>query len=90
LANLSREKKPLQTKEFHMVEKQTDAAQVEPIVLLPCPFCGSAASYMMFEHDHGIDHIADCNDCPARIETSQKERTVEAWNARTKKKRLGF
>jgi hypothetical protein len=33
-ANLSRDKKPLQTKDFDMVEKQTDAAQVEPIVSL--------------------------------------------------------
>ena len=65
------------------MNEQPETARVEPIVLLPCPFCGSDASYMTFQHDHGIDHIADCNDCPARIETGRRETTLAAWNTRT-------
>ncbi len=62
-----------------------DLPQIDDVVLLPCPFCWSDASYCTSEHDHGIDHIATCNDCPARIETGRKELTVSAWNNRSEK-----
>ena len=51
-------------------------------IVMPCPFCGCAAHYFTFSHDHGTDHIVDCSECPARIETGKMETTIAAWNQR--------
>jgi Lar family restriction alleviation protein len=53
-------------------------------IILPCPFCGSPASY----DDHDTDHYGldvpgvECDLCSVRNFADSEEEAIEAWNKR--------
>jgi len=55
-------------------------APVQPVVLLPCPFCGDRAK--LVEADALTVWYVYCECCAARHEATTKQRVIVAWNNR--------
>jgi len=56
------------------------SASDQPIVLLPCPFCGDRAK--LVEADALTVWYVYCECCAARHEATTKQRVIVAWNNR--------
>ena len=71
-------------------EKQPAVASpIEPVIMLPCPFCGEHEVYIneqTCEVDDNIYHDfynAYCPMCCASVDYGEgKEKTIELWNKR--------
>ena len=50
--------------------------------LLQCPFCGGYACSHEEPCKDGILWVVHCQDCSASVASSDKEKSIEMWNAR--------
>lgn len=72
--------------------QETGDVGVQPIVLLPCPFCGSSDLRIVGDAD-GFTQFVSCENCQTTgpsnpngsYETSQRD-VVNAWNQRVTRK----
>lgn len=53
--------------------------------ILPCPFCGSNASYRGPEYNDNNEHEVYCwgDDCNAKLAAETKEAVISGWNRRS-------